>query len=234
VEWPTLEQRTVVWGTILTDPDAKGALTRLRRDGFAIDHLMPDDSGHLCWADYISAIPFFPNRPSRRQLHKAKALRKHLPLVTVLRQLIAKSSEPFCEIRRNTKKGIFVGLDPKLAHELAAAADLVEEFLTWDWYTRDRNNRNSVIAALRWKIRQSTGTPHDRELGTLIYAAFRAAGIKEDFYLDATTLDRIEKLDKEGRIKATYRLNILSGLERVPDPGRSLSTRFRKNRKKHV
>ena len=195
---------------------------------------MPDDSGYLCWADYIASIPFFSNRPSRRQLHKAKTLRKHLQLVKALRGLVAKTSEPFCETRINSKKGTFIGLDPKLAHKLAAAADIVDEFLTWDWYTRDRNERNSVIAALRWKIRQSTGTPHDRELGTLIYAAFRAAGIKEDFYLDATTLGRIEKLQKEGRVKATCRLNYVSGKSLSPLPGISLSTRYPKNRKKHV
>lgn len=119
---------------------------------------------------------------------------------------------------------MFIGIDSKLARDLAAAADLVNEFLTWDWYTRDRNNRNSVIAALRGQIRQSTGTPHDRELGTLIYAAFRAAGINEDFYLDAATLERIEKREKEGRVKATCQLNYLSGLSPTPDPPISLST----------
>jgi len=66
VEWPTLDQRIAVWEKILADPDAKRAFTKLKRDGFAIDHLTPDDSGYLCWADYIASIPFLSNRATIR------------------------------------------------------------------------------------------------------------------------------------------------------------------------
>ena len=55
------------------------------------------------------------------------------------------------------------------------------------------NPRNSVIATLRWTIRDRTGKPHDRELNVLTDAAFRAAGYKDGYYLDSATLDRIEK-----------------------------------------
>ena len=167
----TLDLLVSVWQRILEDPDAKSALATLKEDGFPLDHLMPHDARYTCWADFIAAIPFLSNRPSRRQLHSAKTLRKHLPLVKIMRDLAAKASEPFCEIRRTTPKGTYLGIDPNLARELSSAADLLYEFLSWDWYTRNRNERNSVIARLRGEIRQRTGTPHDKELGILIYAS---------------------------------------------------------------
>lgn len=227
----TLDLLISVWKKILDDPDAKQALATLKKDGFALDHLMPHDARYPCWADWIALIPFLSNQPSRRQLHTAKSVRKHLPLVKIMRALVAKAGEPFCEIRLTTPKATYPGIHPDRIRELSSAADLLEEFLSWDWYTRSRNQRNSVIARLRWEIRQKTGAPHDRELGVLIYASFRAAEIKEDFYLDATVLDRIEKLEKEGRVKATSRLNALGKLGATLDPGRAQSTRFSRNRK---
>ena len=71
--------------------------------------------------------------------------------------------------------------------------------------SRDRNPRNALIAELRWVIRWRTGSPHDRELTILIDAAFQAAGVKNGFYIEPSALDRIEKREKEGRVKAVSR-----------------------------
>lgn len=230
----TLDQLKGVWQGILDDPDAKRALAKLKRDGFGLDDLMPHDLNYPCWADYIASIPYLPNRPSRRQLHRAKSLRKHLPLVKAMRHFASKAGDPFCEMRVVTPDETLLEGSRAFGRDVAQAAKLVEKFISCDWYTRDRNKRNSVIASLRGMIRLRTGNPHDRELGTLIDAAFRAAGFKRGLYLDATTLDRIENLEKEGRVKATCRLNYLSGLSPTSDPGISLSTRFPRNRKERV
>jgi hypothetical protein len=233
VKSPTLDQLIAIWRKILADSDAKRALTKLKRDGFAIDHLMPHDLRHPCSADYIAAIPFLPNRPSSRQIHRGKSLRKHLPLLKALRHFAAKANDPFGEIRVVTGKETLVGGSLDFANQLGQAADLIEKLISSNWLTRDRNPRNTVIAILRVTIRQRTGTPHDLELATLIDAASRAAG-KSGIYLDAKTLARIERLELEGRVKATCRLNFVSGQSPSPLPNISLSTRFPGNRKKHV
>jgi len=93
-----------------------------------------------------------------------------------------------------------------ISRRLRDTADFLEHFFRWDWYTRDQNPRNAIIAELRWTIRHRTGRPHDAELSALIDAAYRAAGIEEGCYIDATALDKIEKREKEGRVKATRRL----------------------------
>src|SRR5215472_16982809 len=94
----TLEQRQEVWRKVLGDRDALGALVRLERDGLSISHLAPSEGtfGHWGWADYIAAIPFCPNRPSRRQIHRKTSLQKHWPLVRALRELAQKEDDPFC------------------------------------------------------------------------------------------------------------------------------------------
>jgi hypothetical protein len=107
------------------------------------------------------------------------------------------------------------------------AASFIEKFLSWDWYIRERNPRNVLIAELRWTIRDRTGKPHDRELSTAIDAAFRAAG-REVLRLDNTTLDRIEKREKEIRVKSFRRLDFYAGLNRTP---KSQSTRNPKKRR---
>lgn len=48
-----------------------------------------------------------------------------------------------------------------------------------------------------------TGRPHDRDLKILIDAAFRFAGHGEGFHIESSELDRIEKREMEGRVKAT-------------------------------
>ncbi len=233
VKSPTLEQLVAVWRGILADPDAKRALAKLKHDGFAIDHLMPHDLRYPCWADYFAAIPFLPNRPSSRQVHRGNSLRKHLPLVEVLRQFAARANDPFCEIRVVTGNETLIGGSLEFGDQLGQAADLIQKFISSNWSIRERNPRNTVIALLRWSIRHRTGTPHDAELATLIDAASRAAG-KSGIYLDANTLARIEKLELEGRVKAASRLNDVSGKSDSPLPDISLSTRFPNNRRKYV
>jgi hypothetical protein len=51
-----------------------------------------------------------------------------------------------------------------------------------------------------------TGRPHDTQLNVLIDAAFYAAGRKDGFHMDATALDRIEKRERESRMKATAKI----------------------------
>jgi hypothetical protein len=233
VKWPTLPERKAVWQRILDNPEAKRVLAKLKRDGFAIDHLVPHDLRYPCWADYIASIPFLPNRPSRRQIHRGKTLRKHLPLLKALRQFAAKGSDPFCEIRVVTKNETLLEGSRSFGNELGHAADLIEKVISSNWSTRERNPRNTVIALLRWTIRDRTGTPHDSELATLIDAARSAAG-KRCIFLDPHTLERIEKREMEGRVKAACRLNYLSGKSPSPFPGKSLSTRFPRNRQKRV
>ncbi len=233
----TLGQLNDVWQKVRRDPDAAKALARLERDGFPIGHLKPQDPTFKqpCWADYIAAITFLSNRPSRRQIHRGRTLRKHLSLVAVLRRFAWKVNDPFCDKTVVSAQDLSIEEMRNLGKRLMETAEFLEKFLSWDWYTRDMNPRNSLIAGLRWTIRWRTGHPHDRELAILVDAAFRAAGINEGYYLDATTLDRIEKRDKEGRVKATGRLLHL----RRPGPtlksGRvANSTRFPRNRGKGV
>jgi hypothetical protein len=233
VKWPTLHQRKAVWRGILDDQDAREALATLKQDGFPIDDLSPPDSRQVGWADYIASIPFLPNRPSRRQLHPGRTLRKHLPLVNALRQFAAEANDPFCEIRVITKNEILLEGSRNFGKELGQAADLIEKFISSDWSTRNRNPRNAVIASLRWMIRHRTGAPHDSELAVLIDAALSAVG-KSCIFLDPHTLERIEKREREGRVKAACRLNYLSGKSPSPLPSKSLSTRFPRNRKKRV
>ncbi len=204
----TLERLCEIWSKILKDPTARKALQRLGMQGFNISHLTPRDATFQRpnWADYIAAIPLLPNRPSRRRIHSKTSLQKHWPLVRALRRFAQKVNDPFCEVSIVSKRDSPLAEIVTLHRRLAETADFVEKFLSWNWYTRDRNQRNAVIAELRWEIRWRTGKPHDAELGILIDAAFRAAGVKETFYIDATALDRIEKREKEGRVKATGRL----------------------------
>jgi hypothetical protein len=229
----TLDELNAVWRRILDNPEAKKALAKLKRDGFAIDHLMPHGPRYPCWADYIASIPFLPNRPSRRQIHRGKTLRKHLPLLKALRQFAAQANDPFCEIRVVTKNETLLEGSRNFGNELGQAADLIEKIISSNWSTRERNPRNTVIASLRWTIWHRTGAPHDSELATLIDAARSAAG-KSCIFLDPHTLERIEKREMEGRVKAACRLNYLSGLSLTPVPGIQLSTRFLRNSKKCV
>ncbi len=71
VQSPKLEQLRQVWKNACKDRYAQRALGKLKRDGFDITRLSPRDATlrSPTWADYIAALPFLPNRPTRRQLH---------------------------------------------------------------------------------------------------------------------------------------------------------------------
>jgi hypothetical protein len=200
-----LEQLQQVWENVRKDRYAQRALTKLKRDGFDIARLSPRDASFrtATWADYIAALPFLPNRATRRQLHHSAELRKYRRLIRLLRGLVSKMSDPFCEITLLSEKDHDYTSIPK---QLLDTADFLEHFLSWNWCTRERNARNIVIAVLRSEIRFRTDRPHDAELSVLIDAVFRAAGMQEGWHMDPTALDRIEKREKEGRVKAIKRL----------------------------
>jgi hypothetical protein len=233
----TLAQLRNVWDRVIQDPDAHRALVRLERDGFRIRQLEPRDPTlkYPNWADYIAAIPLLPNRPSRRQIHRQIGLRKYSSLVSTIRRFAVEISDPFCQVSILSEKDCSLEEIRDLGQSASATSDFLEKFLSWAWYTRHFNPRNTLIAELRWRIRERTGKPHDRELATLIDAAFRAAGIQGGLYLDATTLDRIEKRENEGRLKASSRLRYRTGPGPISKSGPpSSSTRFPRNPRKRV
>lgn len=214
---PTLGQLKSVWSRIQKDATADAPLDQLERDGFKVRHLRPQDPTfhNPSWADYIAAIPLLPNRPSRSYFHRRISRVKLLPVVNALRNFARQLGDPFAETRLiwTRNPGILHLKDlPDLANR---AASFIEKFLSLDWYIRERNPRNALIAELRWNIRFRTGKPHDRELSAIIDAACRAAGRKE-LLLDNTTLDRIEKREKETRVKSFRRLNFHAELSRTP------------------
>jgi hypothetical protein len=142
-------------------------------------------------------------------------VRKHLPLVKALRNFARQLGDPFRETRLVSTRDTTIRRDEDLPDLAERAASFIEKFLSWHWYIRERNPRNALIAELRWEIRNRTGRPYDRELSTVIDAACRAAGRKE-LYLDNTTLDRIEKRDRETRVKSFRRLKFYAGLSPTP------------------
>jgi hypothetical protein len=207
----TLERLTEVWEKILKDEDARQALAVLEEHGFKISHLRPQDPSfqYPSWADYFAAIPLVPYRPSRRRIHSKMYLQKYRPLIGTMLRFAENLNNPFREVVIRRDRDSSLGEGRRLKKSLITHARFLTHFLSWDWYIRDRNPRNAIIAELRWTIRWRTGKPHDRELAVLIDAAFRAAGLK-GLYLDNTTLDRIEKREKEGRVKAMRRLSGLA------------------------
>ena len=226
---PTLGQLNSVWSGLQRDPIARNALDQLKQAGFDIGHLSPRDPTlrDPSWADHIAAIPLLESRPSRSHFHRRASLRKHLPLVGALRSFARQYGDPICEKRVISPRDITISLLEDLPDLANRAASFIEKFLSWDWYIRERNPRNVLIAELRCTIRARTGEPHDRELSTVIDAACRAAG-RDELYLDNTTLDRIEKREKECRVKAFQRSNIDAGV--IPTP-KSKSTRNPKKRR---
>jgi hypothetical protein len=145
----------------------------------------------------------------------------------VLRNFARRFDDPFCETRLISTGSTTILTNEGLPDLANRAASFIEKFLSWDWYIRERNPRNALIAELRRTIRDRTGKPHDRELSTVIDAAFRAAGRRE-MQLDNTTLDRIEKREKEIRVKTFRRLDFSAELNRI---AKGKSTRNSKKRR---
>jgi hypothetical protein len=228
----TLNQLNAIWKKVLSDPDASKALATLKKSGFPLTDLCPRDPTfhNPTWADYIAAIPLLPSRSSRRHIHRHGTLQRYRPLVKALRTFEQKVRDPFCEKHLISARNFEIHQLKDLGDVVANAADFIEHFLSWDWYVRDRNPRNALIAELRWTIRNRTGKPHDEDLSTLIDAAFRATGRKE-LMLDNVTLDQIENREAEGRIKATCRLNYDAGFS--PTPGSEFLLRSRRKPKKN-
>jgi hypothetical protein len=226
---PTLHELQAVWRKILENPEAVGALARLKRDGFPISRRALNE--HPSWASHIASIPFLPNRDSRPRLHRGKSLRKHMSLVNFLREFAAETNVNFCEIRIRRGNEILLKDSREFSAELSQAADLIEKLISSNWSVRHQNPRNTVIASLRWTIRDRTGSPHDLELANLIDAAREAAG-KQPIYLGPQRLARMERLELEGRGKAASRLEFVSGKSTSPSFDKSLLTRFPRNRKK--
>jgi hypothetical protein len=229
----TTERLCDIWEKTRSDAEGRRALERLDEAGFPISHLTPNDATFKrpCWADYVAALPLLPNRPSTRRIHSKTKLRKYWPLVRELRRFAATANSPFAEVRIFGRKD-----DPDSSlssrDDLLKAATTVEDFLSWDYCVHNLNPRHALIAELRWTIRQRTGKPHDRELNVLIDAAFRAAGYEKGcFFIDSTTLDRIEKRQMESRVKAHQRIRRLMSTS-SPSPRRS--TRIRRNSRKRV
>jgi len=207
----TTEQLCDLWEKILLNADARRALKRLDEAGFRISHLKPSDATfkHPSWADYIAALPLLPNKPSSRRIHRRSRFGRYWPLVRELRELAATMNMPFVEVTIFSRRDYPGPAVDTLRGELLKTASMLEHVLRWDCLVEHRNPRNALIAELRWTIRQRTGRPRDRELSALIDAAFRAAGYKEGCYIDSTALDRIEKRQKESRMKATKRIRCL-------------------------
>jgi hypothetical protein len=205
----TTERLCEIWEKIRSDPDALGALNRLDKAGFPISHLHPTDATFKqpTWADYIAALPLVPEEASSRRIYNKTSHRKYRPLVSELRGLAATVNSPFVEVTIIGRRD-YPDSDT-LRGDLLNVASMLEHVLSWDYMVRYLNPRNSLIAELRWTIREKTGKPRDRELNVLIDAAFRAAGRKKGSYIDATTLDRIEKRQKESRVKAHRRIRSL-------------------------
>jgi|ERR1017187_57993 hypothetical protein len=229
----TTEQLCDIWEKIKADPDARRALDRLDKAGFRISQLTPRDATFRqpTWADYFAALPLLPDKTTTRRIYQKSRLRKHMPLVHHLREFAENWKAPFVDLRIFAEKDYPLNSLRTLREDLLKAASMVEHFLSWDYSVRLLNARKALIADLRWTIRDRTGRPRDRELSILIDAAFRAAGHKEGFYIDATTLDRIEQRAKEGRVKACQKMRYLNRDSIRP---RRISTRNSPNFEKRV
>jgi hypothetical protein len=229
----TTEQLCNVWEKLRSDPDAHRALEQLDEAGFLISHLKPQDATfkNPSWPDYIAALPLLPNEPTTRRIHRKASFRKYWPLVRELHAFAAKLNKPFVEVAIFARKDYPVSTSSSPREDLLKTASMLEHFLSWDYYVRYVNPRNALLAELRWTIRERTGRPHDRELAILIDAAFHSAGYKEGCYIDSTALDRIEKRQKESRVKANQRIRQLVS---ASFPSLRRSTRIRRDSRKRV
>jgi hypothetical protein len=211
-----LQKMTDVWQQILRDDDGRRALESLKRAGFPVLHLSPRDPTFRkpCWADYIAGIPLVPYQASRRRMYMKGSSLASSSITRQLRSLSDDLRDPFCDVSIRITKDIPPSNISGVVQQLIETADFIDEFSKWRWTTRHRNPRNALIAELRWTIRHRTGRPHDAELSALIDAAFRAAGVKNGCYIDASVLDRIEKREKESRVKATARFRFRTEVSR--------------------
>jgi len=209
---PTPLQLKTIWDKILKDADAREAIEKLKKDGFYFTHTAAprlrseEDFKYPNWAGNLAAIPLVPYCSARRRIYRRTSLKKYWALVGVLRQLEEKLNDRFCDVSIESITDFPMAEINVLGRRVRETADFLEQFFCWNWYTREQNPRNALIAELRWQIRYRTKRPHDVELSTLIDAAFRAAGAKEQPSLDNTALERIEKREKEGRVKAATQL----------------------------
>jgi hypothetical protein len=162
----TTGQLREIWKKIKSNSDAREALGRLNKAGFSISDLEPRDATFKqpSWADYVAAIPLVPNKLSTRRVHRKSSLRKYWPLVRHLRRLAENLNTPFVEMGFWGLRDHPVETADSLRQSFLNAASIVEHFLSWDYYVRHRNPRNTLIASLRWEIRYRTGRPHDGEL----------------------------------------------------------------------
>jgi hypothetical protein len=146
VKQPTVSQLCDVWNGVVQNREAREALIRLQRDGFHVTHLKPRDPTlkRPNWEDYIAAIPFLSNRPSRSQIHRSKSLRRHLSLVSTLRRLAENMNDPFCEVRVVGTSDYSLEEIVGSARHVTNTADFLERLLSWDWYTRFVNSRVAV------------------------------------------------------------------------------------------
>lgn len=194
-----------IWEKVRTDADGKRALLTLQKHGFKLAKLEAGGES-VTWADFVAAIPLLSTQQASRRVRRGGKSKFSRALIAEMRGLVVALGDPFTEVRISTNEDGPVPRRPELCNELLAAVKTLEKSLEWDWYVRRRNPRNAAIAQLRWEIRSVTRKPHDAELGILIDAAYRAAGFPDGCYIDATALDRIEKREKEGRVKATRKL----------------------------
>jgi hypothetical protein len=221
--WPPTTRLIEVWNRILANRDAQGAFEILKAAGFPLSHLQPTADAsfkNANWSDYIAAIPLVPNEPTKREIRNASRFRKSLQVVQEMREVAAAINSPFDDPTIYAKKE-YPSTGRPVAADLSDAATVLEHFLGWNVTIRRLNCRDALIAELRWTIRDKSrepgkpgepdkpGRPHDRELGILIDAAYRAAGYEEGCYIDPTALERIEERQKESRVKSHRRANKL-------------------------
>ena len=212
----TTERLCDIWEKILSDSDGRRALEQLDKAGFRMSHLKPRDATfkHPSWADYVSALPLLPDEPSTRRIHSNGSLHKYWPIVRELRRVAANMNAPFVEVTIFRSKDFPESDLTTSPDDLLKTAAILEDFFSWNYCVRNLNPRHALVAELRWTIREKTGRPHDRELNDLIASAFRAAGSKEYCYIDSTTLERIEKRQRESRVKAHQRIRRLLSTSR--------------------
>jgi hypothetical protein len=170
----TTERLRYIWEKIFSNTRARRALRRLDEEGFRISHLKPSDATfkNPSWADYIAALPFLPNEPTTRHIHTKNSFRKYWPLVRELRRFAEKLSLPFVEMKIVGKRDLPVSGVRTLREDLLKTASMLEHFLSWDYYERHLNHRNTLIAELRWT--QSAKEPENHTIASSLSFSARS------------------------------------------------------------